>query len=153
MLPAMLRILLAVTLAPALWPAAAQEAAPARPLFAAEIRTGARWDPGRPPQEQPYFREHSQNLQRLRAAGHLVMGARYGEVGLVVLAAATEAEARAMMDADPAMQAQTFRYTLHPFNVFYGGTLEPRPRPAAGLEIREAEAAPAGARSAEPPGR
>lgn len=111
-------------------PAAAQEAAPL-PLFAVEIRTGAKWDAAKPPQEQPFFREHSQNLRRLRDAGHLVMGARYGEVGLVVLAAADAAAARAMMDADPSLEAGTFRYELHPFNVFYGGTLAPRPRPAA----------------------
>lgn len=101
------------------------------PLFAVEIRTGAKWDAAKPPQEQAHFREHSQNLRRLREAGHLVMGARYGEVGLVVLAAADAAAARAMMDADPSMEAGTFRYELHPFSVFYGGTLAPRPRPAA----------------------
>lgn len=111
-------------------PAAAQEPAPL-PLFAVEIRTGAKWDTTRPPQEQAFFREHSQNLRRLRDAGHLVMGARYGEVGLVVLAAADAAAARTMMDADPSIEAGTFRYELHPFNVFYGGTLAPRPRPAA----------------------
>jgi uncharacterized protein YciI len=107
--------------------AAAQDTPP--PLWAAEIRTGARWDAGKPPQEQAFFREHS--LQRLRAAGQLVMGARYGDKGLVVLAAASEAEARAMMDADPAIKAETFRYELHPFSVFYGGSVAPRPRPAA----------------------
>lgn len=132
MLTTILRSLFAVVMvALALDPAAAQDNAAPLPLFAAEIRTGAKWDTAKPPQEQAFFREHSQNLQRLRAVGQLVMGARYGEVGLVVLAAATEAEARAMMDADPAMQAQTFRYTLHPFSVFYGGTVAPRPRPAA----------------------
>lgn len=110
-------------------PAVAQDST-ALPLFAVEIRTGAKWDASRPPQEQPFFREHSQNLRRLRDAGHLVMGARYGEVGLVVLAATDAAAARAMMDADPSIEAGTFRYELQPFNVFYGGTLSPRPRPA-----------------------
>jgi uncharacterized protein YciI len=110
--------------------AAAQDPPPL-PLWAVEIKTGARWDAAKPPQEQLYFREHSQNLQRLRAAGQLVMGARYSDKGLVVLAAATEAEARAMMDADPAIKAETFRYELHAFNVFYGGSVATRPRPAA----------------------
>jgi uncharacterized protein YciI len=110
--------------------AAAQEVPPL-PLWAVEIKTGARWDAARPPQEQPFFREHSQNLNRLRAAGHLVMGARYGDKGLVVLAAASEADARTMMDADPSFKAETFRYELHPFSVFYGGSVAPRPRPPA----------------------
>lgn len=111
-------------------PAAAQDNNPL-PLFAVEIRIGTKWDTTKPAQEQPYFREHSQNLRRLRDAGSLVMGARYGEVGLVVLAATDAAAARAMMDADPSIEAGTFRYTLHPFSVFYGGTLAPRAQPAA----------------------
>ncbi|MES2581968.1 MAG: hypothetical protein V4627_04575 [Pseudomonadota bacterium] len=35
---------------------------------------------------------------------------------------------RAMMDEDLSMQAQVFQYQLHPFNVFYGGAVAPKPR-------------------------
>lgn len=89
------------------------------PLFAVEVRVGPKWDASKAPQEQNLFREHSANLKRLRDAGHLVMGARYSDIGLIILAAETEASARAMIDADPSMAAGTFKYDIHPFNVFY----------------------------------
>ena len=57
------------------------------------------------------------------------MGARYSDIGLVVLAA-DSASARAMMDMDPSFNAGTFRYELHPLNVFYAGTLNVGPRAA-----------------------
>jgi uncharacterized protein YciI len=99
------------------------------PLFAVQVRTGDKWDASKPPQEQALFREHSANLKRLRDAGHLVMGARFSDVGLIVLAAESEAQARAMMDADPSIAAGTFRYEVHPFNVFYPGTVRSPARP------------------------
>lgn len=114
--------------------AASTPAAAEWPLYAVEITTGPRWDAARPPQEQPLFREHSAHLRQLRERGHIITGARYADKGLLVLSAADEASARALMDADPSMQAGTFRYQLHPYGVFYGGTLRvpPRaPRPAA----------------------
>lgn len=96
------------------------------PLFAVEIRTGAKWDLARPAQEQPFFREHSANLKRLRDAGALVMGARYGDKGLVVLAAPSEVAARAMLDEDPSFKAEIFRYEVNAMNVFYPGHLQRR---------------------------
>lgn len=101
----------------------APAAVAAAPLFAVEIKTGPAWDSSKAPQDQAHFRDHSANLRRLREAGALVMGARYGDKGLVVLKAASESEARAMMDSDPAMQARVFVYELFAFNVFYTGTL------------------------------
>jgi uncharacterized protein YciI len=98
------------------------------PMFAVEISTGSKWDPSKPAHEQEFFRDHSSNLKRLRDAGALVIGARYSDKGLVVLAAQDEASARAMMDEDPSIKAGVFKYQIHPFNVFYGGTVSPRVR-------------------------
>ena len=114
--------------------AAAQEPAPAAgtdtlPLFAVQIRTGAAWDAAKEPQDQTFFREHSANLKGLRDAGHLVLGARYADVGLIIIAAESEAQARGMMDADPSFAAGTFRYEVHPVNVFYPGTVQNRMPP------------------------
>jgi uncharacterized protein YciI len=109
--------------APVPAPAAASAAAPALRLFAVEIRTGARWNSALPPNQQPLMREHSANLRKLREEGRIRVGARYGEVGLIVLEAATIDEARAWMDADPAMRAGTFRYEIHPLGVIFPGTL------------------------------
>lgn len=99
-----------------------------RPLFAVEIKTGPNWDAAKPAQEQAFFREHSANLKRLRDAGALVMGARYSDKGLVVLAEEDIVAVKAMMDADASVSAGTFVYEAHPFNVFYAGTVRARPR-------------------------
>ena len=98
------------------------------PLFAIQVRKGSSWDEAKPPQAQAQFREHSAHLKRLREAGSLVMGARYSDIGLLVVSAENEAAARALMDGDPSVAAGTFSIEVHPFNVFYGGSLQPRAR-------------------------
>ena len=98
------------------------------PLFAVEIKVGPKWDQGKPAQDQAFFKEHSSNLRRMREAGLLVMGARYSDKGLIIVAAATVADVKAQMDHDPSIAAGTFVYEVHPFNVFYAGELKPRPR-------------------------
>ena len=115
------------TPAPAPQPAAAT--APAGLLFAVEIKTGPAWDAAKPPQDQAHFREHSANLRRLREQGVLLMGARYADKGLVVLRAASEGDAHALLKDDPSFQAGVFKYELHEFRVFYSGTLAAPPRP------------------------
>jgi len=102
---------------------------PPAPLFAAVFKTGAKWDPAKAPNEQPFFREHSANLAKLRAAGTIVMGARYGEVGLVVVTAASEPEARRLFDADPSVAAGTFTLEVQRFSVFYSGYVGTPPAP------------------------
>jgi uncharacterized protein YciI len=100
------------------------EASSSLPLFAVQVRVGPKWDASKPPHEQALFREHSANLKRLRDAGHLIVGARFSDIGLIVLAADSETSARAMIDADPSIAAGTFTYEIHPMNVFYPGTLQ-----------------------------
>ena len=104
-------------------PASPPAAPPPAPLYAAVFKTGAKWDPARPPNEQAFFREHSANLAKLRAAGAIVMGARYADVGLVVVSAPNEAEARKLFEADPSVSAGTFALEIHRFSVFYPGTV------------------------------
>lgn len=103
-------------------------APPANKLFAVEFRVGPNWVADKPPGEQAHFRDHSANLRRLREEGILVLGARYSDKGLVVLSAPSESAARALIDEDPAVKYGIFIYELHPFLVFYGGTLSPPPR-------------------------
>jgi uncharacterized protein YciI len=88
-------------------------------LFAVEIRIGPGWDAAKQAQEQAYFAEHSASLRRLREAGNLVLGARYADVGLLVLSAESIETARALLDVDPAIVHGTFRYDVHRFNAFY----------------------------------
>jgi hypothetical protein len=102
---------------------------PPAPLYAAIFKTGAKWDTAKAPNEQPFFREHSANLAKLRAAGTVVMGARYADVGLVVVTAATDAEARRLFDADPSLAAGTFTLDVQRFSVFYPGYVGTPPAP------------------------
>jgi uncharacterized protein YciI len=122
-------LFLAAALALGVGQAVAQASAPAsapaatKPLFAVEIRTGPNWNAALPPNQQAFMREHSANLRKLRDEGRIRIGARYGEVGLVVFEAATIDEVRAWMQADPSIQAGTFRFEVYPFGVFYGGSV------------------------------
>ena len=100
----------------------------ARPTFAVEIRTGPAWDASKPPQAQALFREHSVHLRRLRDEGHILVGARYADKGLLLVTAADVAAARALFEADPSMKAGTFAFELHALAVFYGGCVHPPPR-------------------------
>lgn len=107
--------------APAAPPSA--EAAPATPLFAVEFRTGPAWVKEKPASEQQYFREHSANLNRLRKAGQLVVGARYADKGLMIFSAQTAEDVRREIDGDPAIKAGVFAYELHSFRVHFPGCL------------------------------
>ncbi len=92
--------------------------------FVVEIKVGPNWDGSKPPNEQAFFKEHSSNLQRLREAGHIVMGARYSDIGLIVFSARSAEEVRGLMSQDPSMTAGTFKYEVHALNVFYPGLVQ-----------------------------
>lgn len=91
------------------------------PLYAAIFKTGPTWDAAKAPNEQASFREHSAHLARLRAAGTIVIGARYADIGLVVVTAASESAARTLFEADPSIAAGTFTLDVQRFSVFYSG--------------------------------
>lgn len=90
-------------------------------FFAVEIRVGPNWDNSKPPNEQAFFSEHSANLKRLREAGHIVVGARYSDIGLIIFSARSAEEVSGLMSQDPSVAAKTFQYEVHPINVFYPG--------------------------------
>ncbi len=108
--------------------AVAQDALPEQgaeaKLFAVEIKVGPGWDNAKTPNEQAYFKEHSANLKRLREEGHIVMGARYSDIGLLIISAETKEAVETMMEQDPSMTAQTFVFAVHEINVFYPGHVQ-----------------------------
>jgi uncharacterized protein YciI len=97
--------------------------ATALPLFADRyvvlFRKGPAWDEAKAPAQQAHFGDHSANLQALRKSQQLLFGARYGDVGMIVLEAGSEADARALIDRDPSVAAKVFAYELHPARFFY----------------------------------
>lgn len=90
-------------------------------MYIVHYTTGPSWSEGKPFGEQEHAREHSANLQRLRQDGSILVGARYGETGMVILTAASEDRARTEIDQDPAVRSGIFKYTLSELRPFFGG--------------------------------
>jgi uncharacterized protein YciI len=107
----------ALALAVAAGTTAAQ--APPASLFVVHFETGPSWNKSLAPSDQPSFREHSANLNRLRKEGTIVFGARYGDLGMIFVKADTLDAAKALMEADPGVQSGIFSYRIAPLRVFY----------------------------------
>ena len=108
-----------------------QEPAPAAPakLFAVVFRTGPAWDQEKPPSQQSFFKEHSQNLAALRKAERIALGGRYADVGLIVVRAADVAEARSLLRDDPSLLAGVFQADVHAWSTIYDGCTSATPTP------------------------
>lgn len=89
------------------------------PLFVVHFETGAGWDKALAPAEQKGFKDHSANLNRLRNEGTIVFGARYGDLGMIFVRAETVDAAKALIEADPGVQAGIFSFRIAPLRVFY----------------------------------
>ncbi|HEY7674616.1 MAG TPA: YciI family protein [Burkholderiales bacterium] len=98
-------------------PGATAQEAPA--LFIVHFETGPAWDKSLDPSVQRGFAEHSANMNRLRKEGAISFGARYGDYGLIILKSASMDAAKAILDADPGVQAGIFIYRVAPLSVFY----------------------------------
>lgn len=99
-------------------------AAPASPpkLYAVRLTKGPAWDEAKAPNDQAGMREHSANIARLRREGVLVHGARFGEVGLLVLRLPDEAAVRAQFAPDPAIAGGVFQVQVDAYAPFAHGT-------------------------------
>lgn len=93
-------------------------------LFVVTYTTGSTWSTTKSPGEQPYFKEHSAHLSQLRKNGVIKMGARYGDKGIIVIAAASLLKAKELIEADQAIQNKLFTAEVQKFNVFYEGCVE-----------------------------
>jgi len=101
-------------------------------LFAVRFTVGPNWDAAKAPNEQAHFAEHSANLSRLRKEGVLVIGARFGEVGLVVLRLPDEEAVKAQLARDPSIERGTFKAQIDRFMPFmHGSTRAPLATPEA----------------------
>ncbi|HEY5551604.1 MAG TPA: nuclear transport factor 2 family protein [Opitutaceae bacterium] len=105
--------------------APAQQSSPSPDsLFAVRFTTGPNWDPAKSPNGQAHFADHSANLSRMRREGLLVIGARYGEVGLVVLRLPDEDAVKAQIARDPSIEAGTFVAKIDRFMPFMHGSTQ-----------------------------
>ncbi len=96
--------------------------APPPRLYAVRLSTGPAWDAAKSPNDQTGMREHSANIARLRREGTLVLGARFGELGLLVLRVPDEAAVRAALAPDPAVAGGVFKVQIDVFSPFAHGT-------------------------------
>ena len=96
--------------------------APSPTLFAVRLTKGPAWEEARPPNEQAGMREHSANIARMRREGVLVLGARFGELGLLVLRLPDEAAVRTQLAPDPAIAAGIFHVQVDAYSPFAHGT-------------------------------
>ena len=96
---------------------------PAPPrLYAVRLSTGPAWEAAKSPNDQTGMKEHSANIARLRREGTLVLGARFGELGLMVLRVPDEAAVRAQLTPDKAVASGVFKIQIDLFSPFAHGT-------------------------------
>ena len=91
-------------------------------VYAVTIRTGPAWNRSKPPNEQVHFRTHSQNLFKLRQEGR-ILGGRYGDVGLILIRAANEKEARELFGADSSLTQGVFRAEFQVWRTIFDGAV------------------------------
>jgi hypothetical protein len=104
--------------------AKAQETKPADSLYIVTYTTGSAWDASKAPHEQPYFKEHSANLGKLRKEGVIKAGARYADKGIIFIRAASLAAAKEIILADQGVVNKLFNADVQKMNLFYEGCLE-----------------------------
>ena len=94
---------------------------PAPKMFAVRLTTGPAWDAAKSLADQTGMREHSANIARMRREGALVLGARFGDTGLIVLRVPDEAAVQAQFAPDPAIAAGLFKLQVDVFSPFSHG--------------------------------
>jgi uncharacterized protein YciI len=91
---------------------------------------GAKWTPEETPETRKLQEEHMANIQRMAAAGKLVIAGPFtdnGDLrGLYLFRVATPEEAKALVESDPAVQAGRLRFELHPWYAAKNITVTPR---------------------------
>jgi uncharacterized protein YciI len=94
---------------------AQEPAPPPKGSYLVVYRQGPKWVPGKPVGEQP-LRDHGKYMVSLYAKGTLKLAGPFLDDtgGAMVLEAADEAEAKAVVAADPAVVGQVMVAEVHP---------------------------------------
>lgn len=99
-------------------------------LFAMIYSPGPKWQQGKPFREQIAIKEHFAYMKTLFAEGWIFSAGGMGaEHGLVLLHAGSQAEADAILAADPMIQAGGFTGVVRPYSPTF---LSERPLTASG---------------------
>jgi hypothetical protein len=101
----------------------ATAAAPQTPQWVMMFTPGPAWDSTKAPNLQAHFGNHSQNLARLRSDGRIRLGGRFGPWGLILVDAASEAQARSYFASDSTLSSGVFRGEFYPWSTIYSGSV------------------------------
>ncbi|MCW9037276.1 YciI family protein [Altibacter sp.] len=93
-------------------------------LFAMIYSKGEEWNDSISTSGQPYFKEHSLHLQKLRKQNKIVVGGRYSDVGFMILQAKDMAEANEITKQDSSVAKGIFKVELFEFSTFYEGCID-----------------------------
>jgi len=88
-------------------------------LFIVHFEKGASWDESLQPQMQTKFREHSLNLNLLRKEKVIVFGARYSDLGVIIIKAKSLSMAKSIIVIDPGVKSGIFNFRIEKLNIFY----------------------------------
>lgn len=88
-------------------------------LFIVHFEIGPNWNQSLAPQQQSKFKEHSANLNSLRSSGQIMFGARYADLGVIILKASSLGSAKELLEADPGVQSGIFNFRVEALMVFY----------------------------------
>lgn len=90
--------------------------------FILHYTPGPAWECDKPPNEQPFFAEHSRFLASLRSSGRANIGGRYSDKGMIIFSAQDRAQADSLLSTDPSVTHGTFTAELHPIRFFHSVT-------------------------------
>ena len=87
-------------------------------IFAVVYTPGPAWIQEKQVVEQPFFKEHARYMRRFFDDRRLLMGGFFldNQGGLGILEVANEAEAREIVEQDPAVLEKVFQPHLHPWH-------------------------------------
>jgi hypothetical protein len=92
-------------------------------LFIVTYTTGPGWDQTKSPSDQPFFKEHSGFMSKLRKEGITKFGARYADKGIIVISATSVEKAKEIIFGDEAIENKLFFADVQKLNVFYEGCI------------------------------
>lgn len=88
-------------------------------LFIVHFEVGPSWNESLQPQDQTKFQEHSANLNRLRKEKVIIFGARYSDLGVIIIKANSLSKAKSIIEIDPGVQSGIFNFRIEQLNIFY----------------------------------
>ena len=90
-------------------------------VYLAFLTRGAKWTPEKTPQTEAIQKAHMDNINRLAETKKLVVAGPFGDNGtlrgIFVFKVASLAEAKALAETDPAVQAGRLALDIHPWQV------------------------------------